>query len=116
MFDYRWRVNGETLLSLVVEPGADFTWSMHLLQGVLVRLALDPVRYPWYWLAAQTLILLGAAALLTSTGFRPNEAWAARRSCPMREHMPRAVLAAAVLSAACSRPRRPRTRQLRRSH
>lgn len=97
MFDYRWRVNGDTLLSLFVEPGTDFTWSMRLLQGMLalaagagtgwafrrsahavwlaplvvvtVRLALDPVRYPWYWLAAQTLILLGAAALLTSTGF-----------------------------------------------
>ena len=34
MFDYRWRVNGDTLLSLVVEPGTDFTWSMRLLQGV----------------------------------------------------------------------------------
>ena len=97
MFDYRWRVNGDTLLSLVVEPGTDFTWSMRLMQGiaalaaggvvalvfrrsvhavwlaplavVAVRLILDPVRYPWYWLAVQTLALLGAAALLTSPGF-----------------------------------------------
>jgi hypothetical protein len=97
MFDYRWRVNGDTLLSLVVQPGTDFTWSMRLLQGVAalaagvgvalvlrrslhavwlapltvvaVRLLLDPVRYPWYWLAVQTLALLGAAALLTSPGF-----------------------------------------------
>jgi hypothetical protein len=36
---------------------------------VAVRLALDPVRYPWYWLAVQTLALLGAAALLASPGF-----------------------------------------------
>jgi hypothetical protein len=97
MLDYRWRVNGDTLLSLVVEPGIDFTWPMRLLQGlaalaagagvalvlrrslhavwlvpltvVSVRLVLDPVRYPWYWLAVQTLALLGAAALLTSPGF-----------------------------------------------
>jgi hypothetical protein len=27
-------------------------------------MALDPVRYPWYWLAVQTLVLLGAAELL----------------------------------------------------
>jgi hypothetical protein len=97
MLDYRWRVNGDTLLSLVVEPGTDFTWSMRLLQGIAalaagagvalvlrrslhavwlaplavvsVRLVLDPVRYPWYWLAVQTLALLGAAALLTSPAF-----------------------------------------------
>jgi hypothetical protein len=97
MFDYRWRVNGDTLLSLVVEPGTDFTWSMRLMQGaaavaagagvawlfrrslhavwlaplavVTVRLALDPVRYPWYWLPVQTLVLLGGAVLLTSVGF-----------------------------------------------
>jgi hypothetical protein len=97
MLDYRWRVNGDTVLSLVVEPGTDFTWSMRLLQGiaalaagagvalvlkrsvhavwlaplavVAVRLVLDPVRYPWYWLAVQTLALLGAAVLLTSPAF-----------------------------------------------
>ena len=97
MFDYRWRVNGDTLLGLVVEPGSDFTWLMRLAQGlvalaagagvafplrrslhavwlapltvVAVRLVLDPVRYPWYWLAVQTLALLGAGALLTSPGF-----------------------------------------------
>jgi hypothetical protein len=92
MFDYRWRVNGDTLLSLVVAPGTDFTWPMRLGQGfaavgagaavawalrralhavwlapltvVAVRMMLDPVRYPWYWLAVQTLVLLGAAELL----------------------------------------------------
>jgi hypothetical protein len=95
MFDYRWQVNGDTLLGIVIEPGTGFTWPMRLLQGaaalaagagvalllrrslravwlaplavVVVRLALDPVRYPWYWLAVQTLVLLGAAELLTSS-------------------------------------------------
>jgi hypothetical protein len=92
MFDYHWRVNGDTLLGLVVDPGIDFTWSMRLMQGIAalaagagvawvlrrsvhavwlapltvvsMRMALDPVRYPWYWLAVQTLVLLGAAELV----------------------------------------------------
>jgi hypothetical protein len=94
MFDYSWRVNPDTLLGLLAEPGTPFTWSSRLLQGiaalgigaalawtlrhtlhavwlgplavVAVRLALDPVRYPWYWLALETLALLGAAEFLTS--------------------------------------------------
>ena len=94
MFEYSWRVNPDTLLSLVVDPGTSFTWPLRLLQGcaalavgaglawrlrrtlhavwlgplgvVAVRLALDPVRYPWYWLAVETLVLMGAAELLTS--------------------------------------------------
>jgi hypothetical protein len=94
MFEYHWRVNGDTLLGLVVEPGTPFTWLLRLLQGIValgvgaglawtlrrtlhavwlgplavvaVRLALDPVRYPWYWLALETLVLLGAVELLTS--------------------------------------------------
>ncbi len=33
---------------------------------VVVRLALDPVRYPWYWLALETLALLGFAEFATS--------------------------------------------------
>ena len=93
MFDYRWQVNADTLLSLVVQPGTAFTWPMRLLQGVaalavgaalawplrrtlhavwlaplavvVVRLALDPVRYPWYWLALETLALLGLAEFVT---------------------------------------------------
>jgi hypothetical protein len=92
MFEYRWVVNGDTLLSLFVEPGTEFTWPLRVLQGaaavlagaavawslrrsaaslwagplalVAVRLALDPVRYPWYWLALETLVLLGAVHLL----------------------------------------------------
>ena len=94
MFDYRWLVNGETVLSLFVEPGTEFTWRLRLLQGgtallagaavawalrrspsalwvgplvaVSVRLALDPVRYPWYWLALETLALVGAVQLTAS--------------------------------------------------
>jgi hypothetical protein len=98
MFDYHWVVNGSTLLSLVVEPGTDFTWWMRLVQGgaslavgaalawplrrslhavwmgplavVAVRLALDPVRYPWYWLALEVLVVVGAVEMSTSARFR----------------------------------------------
>lgn len=94
MLDYHWQVNSDTLLGLVVAHGTDFTWPMRLAQGlaavaagaavawslrrsfhavwlapltvVAVRMALDPVRYPWYWLAVQTLVLLGASELLAS--------------------------------------------------
>jgi hypothetical protein len=98
MLDYRWVVNGDTLLSLVVEPGTAFTWWMRLAQGatalavgaalawplrrtayalwlaplavVVVRLALDPVRYPWYWLAIEVFVLVGAVELLTGDRIR----------------------------------------------
>jgi hypothetical protein len=102
MFQYHWRVNGQTLLSLVVDPGTRFTWTMRVLQGglalgigagvawplrrslhavwlaplatVAVRLALDPVRYPWYWLPIETLALLAAAEFLTSPAVEPLRA------------------------------------------
>ena len=98
MFDYHWVVNGDTLLSVVVEPGTAFTWWMRLGQGgaalavgaaltwplrrtthalwlgplavVATRVALDPVRYPWYWLALETLALVGAVEFLTSERVR----------------------------------------------
>jgi hypothetical protein len=98
MFDYHWVVNGSTLLSLLVEPGTEFTWWMRLAQGgtalavgaaltwplrrslhavwlaplavVAVRLALDPVRYPWYWLALEVLVVVGVVELTTSERFR----------------------------------------------
>jgi hypothetical protein len=40
-----------------------------------VRLALDPVRYPWYWLALETLALVGAVEILTGerVGLRQAE-------------------------------------------
>lgn len=110
MFDYHWRVNGDTLLGLVVEPGTAFTWQLRALQGlaalgvgvalawalrrsvhavwaaplalVAVRLALDPVRYPWYLLAPETLALIGAAAFVTGDLVRSTRLGArgARRS------------------------------------
>jgi hypothetical protein len=98
MFDYHWVVNGDTVLSLLVEPGAAFTWWMRLAQGgaavavgaalawplrrtahalwlaplavVVVRLAFDPVRYPWYWLALEVLVLVGAVEVLTGDSVR----------------------------------------------
>jgi hypothetical protein len=94
MFDYRWLVNPDTVLSVFVEPGTEFTWALRIVQGatallaggavvwtlrrsmialwagplvaVAVRLVLDPVRYPWYWLALQTLALVGAMQLAAS--------------------------------------------------
>jgi hypothetical protein len=94
MFEYRWVVNGDTLLSLFVDPATEFTWPLRMLQGaaallagatltwrlrrttaalwagplavVTTRLALDPVRYPWYWLALETLVLLGAVQLVAA--------------------------------------------------
>ncbi len=110
MFDYHWVVNGDTLLSLVVEPGTEFTWWMRLAQGgtalavgaalawplrrtlhavwlaplvvVAVRLALDPVRYPWYWLALEILVVIGLVELVTGGRLgRPAES---RLSVPAR--------------------------------
>jgi hypothetical protein len=100
MFAYRWQVNGDTVLSLFVEPGTSFTWPLRALQGgaallaggavawalrrslaslwaapltvVAVRLALDPVRYPWYWLALETLVLVGVAQLASLGGRWPE--------------------------------------------
>jgi hypothetical protein len=110
MFDYRWVVAGDTLLSLLVEPGTEFTWQLRLLQGaaalavgvavawalrrstaslwagplaaVAVRLALDPVRYPWYWLALETLALVGAVQLAAASGLLARAAgrFSARRA------------------------------------
>jgi hypothetical protein len=94
MFEYRWVVNGDTPLSVVVDPGTEFTWPLRMLQGaaallaggaltwrlrrttaalwagplavVTTRIALDPVRYPWYWLGLETLVLLGAVQVVTA--------------------------------------------------
>jgi hypothetical protein len=116
MFEYRWMVNGDTLLSLFVEPGTAFTWPLRVLQGgtavcagaavawslrrsaaafwvaplvlVAVRLALDPVRYPWYWLALETLALVGAVELArTLVNLRAREA--ARRAASRGSRAPR---------------------------
>jgi hypothetical protein len=106
MFEYRWVVNGDTPLSLVVDPGTEFTWPLRMLQGaaallaggalawtlrgttaalwagplavVTMRVALDPVRYPWYWLALETLILLGAVQLVAALWLERGMAWTSR--------------------------------------
>jgi hypothetical protein len=94
MFDYRWQVATTALAGLLVEPGTAFPWPLRFVQGALalgaaalathrlrasvhalwaaplaavaVRLVLDPVRYPWYWLAPATLALAALAALAAS--------------------------------------------------
>jgi hypothetical protein len=119
MFEYRWLVNGDTLLSLLVEPGTAFTWPLRVIQGatavlagatvawtlrrsavsvwagpivlVAVRLALDPVRYPWYWLALETLGLVGAVQLAQSLVSRRARA-AARRAAARCSRAPRSAL------------------------
>jgi hypothetical protein len=121
MFDYRWVVNGDTLLSLFVEPGTEFTWPLRALQGgttmiagaavvwalrrstaalwagplaaVAVRLALDPVRYPWYWLALETLALVGAVQLAAATDL---VARAARRFAERRARARRSARRSAL--------------------
>lgn len=98
MFDYRWRVADGTFASIVLSPGEAFPWELRLLQGalalavggalayllrrslhaawlaltgvVMTRLALDPVLYSWYWLALQTLVLVGAVQLTCSDALR----------------------------------------------
>jgi hypothetical protein len=78
MFRYEWRVASGTLLSLAVAPGTHFGWPLRLLQAavacgvggaiawrlrrsvhavwlvpfgvVVVRIALDPLAFGWYWL------------------------------------------------------------------
>ncbi len=108
MLDYAWTVNGGTLASLVLGPGASFPWGLRVLQAgaalaagvgvalalrrtthalaaslaalVAVRLALDPVSYSWYWVAFQTLVLAGVAELATSPRGRALAARSRRRA------------------------------------
>lgn len=108
MLDYAWTVNGGTLASLVLGPGASFPWSFRVLQAaaalaagvgvalalrrtthalaaslaalVAVRLALDPVSYSWYWVAFQTLVLAAVAELAASPRGRALAARSRRRA------------------------------------
>jgi hypothetical protein len=108
MLDYAWTVNGGTLASLVLGPGAAFPWSLRVLQAALalaagvgvavalrrtthalaaslaalvaVRLVLDPVSYSWYWVAFQTLVLAAVAELATSPRGRALVARSRRRA------------------------------------
>jgi hypothetical protein len=108
MFEHTWRVEGWTLVRFVVPAGSEFPWGLRLLQGaaalavgaalalalrrtdralwvvplgvVAVRILLDPTVYSWYWLALETLALLGALELATSVRTRwslPGQAAAA---------------------------------------
>ncbi len=116
------------MLSLVVQPGTDFTWWMRLAQGgaalaigaalawplrrtihalwlaplavVVVRLALDPVRYPWYWLAVEVLVLVGAVELLTG-----ERSPAPARGAAQPERLARASSSSS--RAPCRHARRP---------
>jgi hypothetical protein len=102
MFDHEWHVATGTLLSLFVEPGAEFGWPLRLLQAslalgagagiafalrrsvqalwltplgvVIVRLILDPLSFGWYWLEAEALVLVGAALLFRVLRTRLAEA------------------------------------------
>ncbi|HZC29310.1 MAG TPA: hypothetical protein VE269_06185 [Gaiellaceae bacterium] len=93
MFDYEWRVASGTLLGVVAGAGTHFGWPLRLVQAaaacgaglalaralrrsvhsvwlvplavVVVRIALDPLAYGWYWLEAESLALVGAALMLT---------------------------------------------------
>lgn len=93
MFDLRWAIVGGVPGHLFGN-GAQFTWSMRLAEAVIVvsfgsalawrlrrfgastwivpaltslcRLALDPVRYGYYWDTSLVLLLIGVAPLLAS--------------------------------------------------
>jgi hypothetical protein len=94
MFDYRWKVEGWTLVRFLVPAGSDFPWGLRLVQGavalivgcavalvlrrteralwavplgiVAVRVLLDPTLYSWYWLGLETLALVATVELATS--------------------------------------------------
>jgi hypothetical protein len=97
MGDYAWRIAGSTLPGLVLEPGSAFPWGLRLVQAAaavaagaavawrlrrtphavtaslatvaVVRLALDPVFYSWYWVSLLALVLAAAADVVTSPWF-----------------------------------------------
>jgi hypothetical protein len=98
MFEYRWKVEGWTLVRLLLPAGSDFPWTLRLLQGaaalsagaalalllrrastavwavplgiIAVRILLDPTLYSWYWLGLETIALIGTAELLTGLPLR----------------------------------------------
>jgi hypothetical protein len=90
MFEYRWRVASGTLIGAVLPAGTQFGWPLRVLQAcvacgigvvlarrlrgvhavwlvpltvALVRIALDPLAYGWYWLEVEALVLVGAALI-----------------------------------------------------
>lgn len=109
MFDFRWKVEGWTLVHFLVPAGSDFPWGLRFVQGavalivggalalalrrteravwtvplgiVAVRVLLDPTIYSWYWLGLETLALVGAVEFVTSI----------RRRSPLQRHAPAAA-------------------------
>jgi hypothetical protein len=93
MFEYRWKVEGWTLVHFLLPAGSEFPWALRVAQGgaavaagaalalslrrseravwvvplaiVSVRVLLDPTIYSWYWLGVETVALVAAAELLT---------------------------------------------------
>lgn len=93
MFQHEWPISTGTLVSLIADPGTHFGWPLRLLQAslalgagaalayalrrslhavwvvplsvVLVRIALDPLSFGWYWLQAVAVVLTCAALVLT---------------------------------------------------
>jgi hypothetical protein len=94
MFEYRWKVEGWTLVRLLLPPGDDFPWALRFAQAavavlagvaaaialrgsvravwavplavVAARVLLDPTLYSWYWLGVATIALVAAVEFLTS--------------------------------------------------
>ncbi len=116
MFDYEWRVAGGTVLSAIVPVGTHFGWPLRLLQAsvacglgaalawrlrrsvhgvwlvpfvvVIARILLDPLAYGWYWLEAEALALVGAAALFTAPPLRVRAARSLRGGAQQTQASP----------------------------
>jgi hypothetical protein len=113
MFQYRWDVAGDTLVSLIVPIGTPFPWPLRLVQAaaavgagalvayrlrrsvhavwlaplaiVAVRLLLDPIDAGYYFLGIEGPGLVGLAVYMTSAHFAPaRESWARRLRVPAR--------------------------------
>jgi hypothetical protein len=93
MFEYRWKVEGWTLVRLFLGPGEEFPWALRLVQAavavlagvaagialrgsvravwavplavVAARVLLDPTLYSWYWLGVATIALIAAVEVAT---------------------------------------------------
>ena len=91
ILDYRWPVHTGTLVSLIIPAGSEFPWLLRVIQGAIVvgggalivrglkempdvvwlgplalsllRIATDPIKVGYYWLAPETCILVGIALL-----------------------------------------------------
>lgn len=106
MFEYDWSIVGG-VPGLLFGVGEPFTWQLRVLEGATVvalagtvarlarrhgaavwlvpaaaslcRVALDPIRYGYYWDTELLVMLIGIAALVVSSAFRPLGAQTASR-------------------------------------